>query len=187
MNKGFTLIELLVVVLIIGILAAVALPQYQKAVEKSKATQALTLLKSVAQAVDAYYTANGTQPLTFDQLDIDLPSDWTGNAQIYQAATTDSRSNGEWSIVLGNEETYNQIVIGRISGPYKGAGFIYYTEEIDGPRKNGNYLPGKKILCMEIGRQSDYIYANTQDSYCKKIFGATIIPGSTSIQKYELP
>ena len=49
--KGFTLIELLVVVLIIGILASVALPQYQKAVEKSRATEAIQMLHQLNNAM----------------------------------------------------------------------------------------------------------------------------------------
>ena len=78
MKKGFTLIELLVVVLIIGILSAVALPQYEKSVEKSRATQAITLVKSIADAQKIYYMANGKYAENFEDLDIGMPGNPTG-------------------------------------------------------------------------------------------------------------
>ena len=70
MKKAFTLIELLVVVLIIGILAAIALPQYRLAVEKSKIAEATVMLKSMQDACTRYYLENPSGYCTFDTMDI---------------------------------------------------------------------------------------------------------------------
>ena len=71
--KGFTLIELLVVVLIIGILASVALPQYQKAVEKSRQSEAWTTMKSINDAAKIFQleSGNNSLPTSWDDLSND--------------------------------------------------------------------------------------------------------------------
>ncbi|WP_424244275.1 type IV pilus assembly protein PilE [Elusimicrobium posterum] len=86
MKKGFTLIELLVVVLIIGILAAIALPQYTKAVEKARAAEAITLIKSMKDGIEMYMLQHNERPTKIDDLDIAIPS----NTKYTYSISTDS-------------------------------------------------------------------------------------------------
>ena len=173
-NAGFTLIELLVVVLIIGILSAIALPQYEKAVEKSRAAQALAVLKSFGQAYQAYYMANGEYPTSFDQLDLDMEG-WTGNEKWY-ANATDTLSNGEWSLQIIADDT-SGVYVGRLTGEYKGGGFGFY-----------GIVPydDNEILCLER-TGSGVVFEKNAGDYCTKLFHAPFLNAAGGTRAYTMP
>lgn len=174
---GFTLIELLVVVLIIGILASVAMPQYNKAVEKSRATQSLAILKSLYAAQETYYMANGSYATSFDELDLSVP--WTGTTKWFTLGH-DTRANENWSLQIYNDGMGNcAIYLGRISGEYKGAGFTIGLSGNNG-QDNGVLFCGER---KSIGIS----YEKEAGSYCVQIFGGTKVFEDPGLRRYRLP
>lgn len=160
-EKGFTLIELLVVVLIIGILAGIALPQYNKAVEKSKVAQALITLKYMHDRGQEFMLRHGLSedddmtsfsPLMNDDIGIELSSDWT---------CEESDDGFADEVCCSDEWCFEN------TGLHYGSGSAYPTEpcavrirkgsDIDNPMYYLEYHQDGKIYCFD------------EDGYCSKI------------------
>ena len=140
-NAGFTLVELLVVVLIIGVLTAIAVPQYEKTVEKARTAEALTAIRTIIQAEKSYYLANGSYAKKFDDLDIDIP---------WEKVDERTRTNGTWKLVLsqtaaGTAGVGQHIGITRTDGKYQSNGFYYFMTSMS----NNQLLKTDQLYCVE--------------------------------------
>jgi len=112
-QKAFTLIKLLVVVLIIGILAAVALPQYEKAVKRSRGAQVFIAARALADAEGRYYLANNEYTNNLANLDIQVQSpikigsqNWymfAGSCNDNQYCAEGYRTNKHGFVVIGGD------------------------------------------------------------------------------------
>ncbi len=186
-NGGFTLIELLVVVLIIGILAAVALPQYQKAVLKSRNTEIKQLVKAIANAENVYFLANGKYAADFNQLDFDVPltpvqtrvgQGDAGACNTTVQGTDSLRQAGDYYIALNSMESdllSIHVVAYWRTGKYKCAGFALSLSE---PK-----LPSD-LHC----REHRSYYKAGSGNFCKKIEQGSLLDVASSYWRlYSLP
>ncbi len=143
-KRGFTLIELLVVVLIIGILAAVAVPQYQKAVEKARAAEAITVLNTLQKAVDLYVLEHG---LSEDEICFLGGDDCDEYAQLpFEIAMSNGATDpeGEGYAWYNNDFVYYAMCGGGRCTLYAARG--NHTEWEANEKITDSYLDGKYVL-----------------------------------------
>ena len=171
-NKGFTLIEMLVVVLIIGILAGIALPQYQMAVTKAKVASILPIMIRFRDALAEWKLSHGNfcedpecEEIVYpNNLDASWPSDWNaGSSAMNGPCLKDDNecSNGYWDCY------YNDYISGDV---------LCDTEDIEldvyqfDEEQYGEFLRGK-ITC--------YGYTSRGKKICKAL-GGKLIDGEDS-------
>ena len=173
---GFTLIELLVVVLIIGILAAIALPQYQNAVWRSRATELQTLVRSLATAQESFYMASGHFAQSFDELDISFntfPNEIGAYVESQlPICAPGARTDGSKVLILNNCSTTSQSIVGFLEGPYAFNGFSIVNVEASG----GGWRPVKGVL---------YCVGN-DEKFCPKIMKGTLAGTYNSFKYYTM-
>ena len=163
--SGFTLIDLLVVVLIIGILAAVALPQYKMAVAKARASTLLGMMNAVKQAQETYYLANGSYANDINELSVSLPGKPYPpfpNRAVYSPNAWTLDINDSTAGVMGRDARVSSVQIyffhDHISHEWKGKHLCYARMSNDFANKICQNLTNRKTPNSNNGPNTDNIY-----------------------------
>jgi len=153
-NKAFTLIELLVVVLIIGILAAIAVPKYQLAILKAELHKGIPIVESLYQAQQAYFLTHGDFAKNVDDLDISIPIDSSCTKKQSSTYSRYTCSNGIIGMGSGLASVMFQDLNSNIA-------YVHYLIDKEHMDKSGTFKAGNKY-CMANNNNSNAIKACEQ-------------------------
>ena len=143
-KAAFTLIELLVVVLIIGILAAVALPQYQMAVTKARASELLLIVKNLREQQEVFYLANGHYAADCEELGADLPGGFEVEDDGVHYTLVSGNFTKKILCLFNSSQVHAQLKAGEGSNRRYAINIKYILDHVEGTSEEGN---AGKIYC----------------------------------------
>lgn len=132
-KQGFTLLELLIVVIIIGVMISIGLPQYFRAVERGRSSEALTVVGVLRGSQVRYYAEHGKYTTSVDELDADY-----SDLKFFNMPTAANDTSGSTYIASAQRNTN--------SYPFTGG---QYTVRM---KKTGDVkCTGNANLCTKLG------------------------------------